>query len=439
MRKLGRYVTYSMGNFANTIAYQVFGNRIQFYYVDILGLNAALAGVIWAVYGLWNAINDPLMGQLSDRTRTRMGRRVPYVLFGAVPLGLAFFLLWTPPGQSGWALAAYFLILLFVFDTLYSLTFIAYIALFPEVARDLKERINLAAVREILATVALLLAFILAPIIAEEVGYVWMGAIMGVLVAAGYLISMIGIKEDTSQLKDDTVGLVDSFKITLASRPFRWFIGANVAKEYIWLVLAAMLPFWRKYALGIQTEVDVFGLTLSGGDAEALLLGLPILLTIPALLLWRPIVARIGPRRAWIAASFCFIPGFAVILFADSFYVGLLGTLLAVPGLAGSMIMPFPLLSEVIDDDAARHGFRREGVFFGINGGVTKLAFSAQGILFATVLSLSGYIAGSEAQPASAAWGVRFLIGVTPITASLLIAYCMWKYPLETKAEIERG
>jgi GPH family glycoside/pentoside/hexuronide:cation symporter len=435
MRKLGRYVTYSMGNFANTIAYQVFGNRIQFYYVDILGLNAALAGVIWAVYGLWNAINDPLMGQLSDRTRTRMGRRVPYVLFGAVPLGLAFFLLWTPPGQSGWALAAYFLILLFIFDTLYSLTFIAYIALFPEVAPNLKERINLAAVREILATVALLLAFILAPIIAEEVGYVWMGAIMGVLVAAGYLISMIGIKEDTSQLKDDTVGLSESFKIALASRPFRWFIGANVAKEYIWLVLAAMLPFWRKYALGIQTEVDVSGVTLSGGDAEALLLGVPILLTIPALLLWRPLVARIGPRRAWIAASFCFIPGFTVIMLADNFAVGLIGTLLAVPGLAGSMIMPFPLLSEVIDDDAARHGFRREGVFFGINGGVTKLAFSAQGILFATVLSASGYVAGSDVQPAGAAWGVRFLIGVTPIIASLLIAYCMWKYPLEQKTQ----
>lgn len=431
MRKLGRYITYSMGNFANTIAYQVFGNRIQFYYVDILGLNAALAGVIWAVYGLWNAINDPLMGQLSDRTRTRMGRRVPYVLFGAVPLGLAFFLLWTPPGQSGWTLAAYFLILLFVFDTLYSLTFIAYIALFPEVARDLKERINLAAVREILATVALLLAFILAPIIAEEVGYVWMGALMGVLVAAGYLISMIGIKEDTSQLKEDTVGLMDSFKITLASRPFRWFIGANVAKEYIWLVLAAMLPFWRKYALGIQGETAVFGMTLSGGDAEALLLGIPILLTIPALLLWRPLVARSGPRRAWIWASLCFIPGFTVIMLADNFAVGLIGTLLAVPGLAGSMIMPFPLLSEVIDDDAARHGFRREGVFFGINGGVTKLAFSAQGILFAAVLSLSGYVAGSEVQSASAAWGVRFLIGVTPIIASLLIAYCMWKYPLE--------
>jgi GPH family glycoside/pentoside/hexuronide:cation symporter len=206
MGRLFRYITYSMGNFANTIAYQVFGNRIQFYYVDVLGLNAAAAGVIWTIYGLWNAINDPLMGQLSDRTRTSMGRRVPYVLFGAVPLGLSFFFLWTPPGQSPWMLAAYFLVILFIFDTLYSLTIIAYNALFPEVAPHLRARIDLSAVREVLATIALLLAFILAPILAEGVGYIWMGAIMGILVAAGYLISMVGVREDLSKIKDDHVG-----------------------------------------------------------------------------------------------------------------------------------------------------------------------------------------------------------------------------------------
>ena len=66
-------------------------------------------------------------------------------------------------------------------------------------------------------------------------------------------------------------------------------------------------------------------------------------------------------------------------------------------------------------------------------------AFSAQGVLFAAVLSLSGYVAGSDVQPANAAWGVRFLIGVTPIIASLLIVFFMWKYPLEQKKEIERG
>lgn len=437
MKRTLFHISYSMGNFANTIAYQVFGNRIQFYYVDILGLNAATAGVIWTIYGLWNAINDPLMGQLSDRTRTRMGRRVPYVFFGAIPLGISFFFLWTPPGHSAWVLAGYFLAILFIFDTLYSLTIIAYNALFPEVAPTNRDRVDLSAVREILATIALLLAFILAPIIADAVGYIWMGAIMGVLIAIGYLVSMIGVKENPENIKDDAVGMGASLKIVLASIPFRWFVGANLAKEYIWLVLAASLPFWRKYALNIQGEDQVFGMTLGPGDQEAILLGLPILLCIPCLLIWRPIVPRLGNRKTWILASLIFIPGFLIITFADNFYTGLLGTLLAAPGLAGSMIMPFPVISEVIDDDASRHGYRREGIFFGMSWGIVKLAFSVQGLLFATVMSTAGYAAGSDVQSTSAVWGIRFLIGITPIIACLAIAYCMYRFPLGRKVDQE--
>ena len=424
------HVRYSMGNFANTIAYQVFGNRIQFYYVDILGLNAAVAGIIWTIYGIWNAVNDPLMGQVSDRTRSRMGRRVPYVLFGAIPLGLSFFFLWTPPGHNPVVLAAYFFMMLFIFDTLYSLTIIAYNALFPEVAPTMRDRVDLSATREVMAVVALLLSYILAPILADTVGYVWMGAIMGTLVAAGYLIAAIGIREKPLVGEEDTVSLIQALKIVLSSVPFRWFLGANLAKEYIWLVLGATLPFWRKYALGIVGKTAIFGAMLNPGDAEAILLGVPILLTAPSLLLWRPIVPRLGYRRAWILASFVFIPGFLLMTFARDFYTGLLGTVLAAPGLAGSMIMPFPVLSEIVDDDAARHGYRREGIFFGMNAGIIKLAFSAQGVLFAAVMSAAGYIAGSDVQPASAVWGVRFLIGITPIIACLIIAYCMYRYPL---------
>jgi GPH family glycoside/pentoside/hexuronide:cation symporter len=291
-------------------------------------------------------------------------------------------------------------------------------------------------VREILATIALLLAFILAPMIAEEVGYLAMGAIMGALIAAGYLISMIGVKEDTSKIKDDAVGLWASLKIVLSSVPFRWFLGANIAKEYIWLVLAAMLPFWRKYALGIQGETQVFGMNLSAGDAEAVLLGLPILLTIPCLLIWRPIVPRLGYRRTWILGSLIFIPGFLIVMLAQDFTTGLIGTLLAAPGLAASMIMPFPLISEVIDDDTARHGYRREGIFFGMNSGIVKLAFSAQGILFAVVYSIFGFQEGSDVQSASAVWGIRFLIGVTPIIACLVIIWCMSRYPLGRKISV---
>lgn len=431
MKRTLKHITYSFGNFANTIAYQVFGNRIQFYYVDILGLNAATAGLLWTIYGLWNAINDPLMGQVSDRTRSRFGRRIPYVAFGAIPLGLSFFFLWTPPTQSPWLLAAYFLIILFIFDTLYSLTIIAFNALFPEVAPTVRDRVDLSATREILATVALLLAFILAPIIAEEVGYIWMGAIMGALVSAGYLISVIGVKErPVDETSEEGLGLGAALKTVLGSIPFRWFLGANIAKEYIWLVLGAMLPFWRKYVLNIQSPVQVFGAELGPGDAEAVLLGLAILLTIPCLLIWRPIVMRLGYRKTWIIAALSFIPGLLIISFATDFYTGLAGTLLTAPGLAGSMIMPFPIISEIIDDDAKKHNFRREGMFFGMNGGIVKLAFSAQGVLFASVMSAAGYVAGQSVQAASAANGIRLLIGGTPILASLVIVVCMYFYPL---------
>jgi GPH family glycoside/pentoside/hexuronide:cation symporter len=431
MKRTLKHISYSFGNFANTIAYQVFGNRIQFYYVDILGLNAAVAGVLWTLYGLWNAINDPLMGQISDRTRTKRGRRIPYVMFGAIPLGLSFFFMWTPVKQPPWMLAAYFLIILFIFDTLYSLTIIAYNSLFPEVAPTVRDRVDLSATREIMATVALLLSFILAPIIAEQVGYVMMGAIMGGFIAIGYLISMIGVKEKPVDDKEVQLGIMASLKVVLSSIPFRWFLGANIAKEYVWLALPAMLPFWRKYALGIQGPVEVFGAKLGPGDAEAILLGLSIILTIPCLLIWRPIILRLGYRRTWIIASLVFIPGFAIMAFATDFTTGLAGTLLVAPGLAGSMIMPFPVISEIIDNDAKRErGYRREGIFFGLNGGIVKLAFSVQGVLFATIMSSAGYVAGEVVQTAGAVNGIRFLIGGTTIIACLITALCMWRYPL---------
>src|SRR5512138_961810 len=435
-----KFISYAFGNFANTIADYVFKNRIQFYYVDVLGLNAAVAGVLWSIYGLWNAVNDPLMGQLSDRTRSKFGRRVPYVALGAIPLGLSFFFLWTPPGRSPWVLAAYFLMILFIFDTLYSLTFIAYVSLFPEIAPTPRDRIDLSVVREILATFALILSLILAPIIAEGVSYLVMGAIMGTLVGVGYLVSMIGVKErPIDEGREQSLGLGHSLKIVLANKAFRWFLGANISKEYIWLLLAGMLPFWRKYALGIQSPIDVFGVNMGPGLTEAVLLGVPILLAIPTLLIWRPIVARLGYRKAWMIGTLAFLPGLLVMTFATNFYTGFLGTMLIIPGLANSMIMPFPVISEIIDEDAKQeNGFRREGLFFGMNHGIIRLAFAVQGLLFWFTTWVTGFAAGSDVQSPAAVWGIRTLIGITPALAAVIVAWCMWHYPLgrETLTEI---
>lgn len=436
MKRTLKFFTFSFGNFANTVAYQVLGNRVQFFYIDILGLNAAIAGTVWTLYGIWNMVNDPLMGQVSDRTRTPMGRRVPYILFGAIPLGLSFFFLWTPPKHNPWLMSAYFFILLFIFDTLYTITIIAYNALFPQVAPAIKDRVDLSTWREALGVIGLLLSYIIAPILSESVGFVWMGAIVGALIAIGYLITVIYVRENPIPEDEVVPGIIESLKIVLSNRSFRLFVGFNLMKEYVFLILGATVPFWRKYALGIQGNGEVFGMTLGPGDQEAILLGTTFILCIPLLLSWQKIVPSLGYRKSWLLANVVFIPGLLVMTFATNFYNGLLGTTLVAPGLAGYMILPIPMLTELIDDDARQHGISREGIFFGMNGGIVKAAFSLQGVFFATVFSLSGYVAGAAEQSASAIWGIRFLIGITPILSILLSSWWLWKYPLGRQSAI---
>lgn len=430
-----QFFTFSGGNFANTLAYQVLGNRLQFFYIDILKLNPAIAGTVWTLYGIWNMINDPLMGQLTDRTRSRFGRRIPYIYFGAIPLGLSFFFLWTPPTTTPWVMALYFFMALFIFDTLYSLTIIAYNSMFPEVAETLAERISLSTIREILAVIGLLAAYIVAPILSDSIGFVWMGAIIGALVAVGYLITPLGLKEKPIPDDEVNVSMWDSLKIVLSSIPFRYFVGFNLMKEYVFLILGAMLPFWRKYVLGIQSPGMVFGIKMGAGDQEAVLLGIPFILTIPALLVWQRIVPRIGSRKAWIIGNLLFIPGLLMMAFANDFYTGLIGTVLIAPGLAIYQLLPLPMLSEVIDDDARRHGYRREGIFFGMNGGIVKAAFSMQGLFLGFIFSISGYVAGVATQTESALWGIRFLIGGTPILSIIISSLLLWKFPFGREHE----
>lgn len=351
--KAWRRWTYGMGNFANTVCQQVFNNRIQFFYLDVIGLNPVLAQVVWALFAIWNAINDPLLGQVSDRTRSRWGRRVPYVLFGAIPLGLAFFFLWMPPRHNPALIALYFFAFLFLYDGIYTLVIMAYNSLITELAADLKERSAVASVR----------------------------------------------------------------------------------KEYIFTALPAMLPFWRKYALGITGKGTVFGVTMGAGEQEAILLALPFLLCVPFIAMWNKVTPRIGVRRAWMYSFLLFVPSLLLIMLAQDFYTGLLGTTLISPGLAGLMVLWVVGLTEVIDDDARRVGQRREGIFFGIAGGIVKLAFYIQAIVNVIVFPLTGYVAGVEAQAPSAVWGIRFLMGGFPILVVLIGALALYFYPIRTTAK----
>ena len=444
-------ILYAFGNFGTIVSLQTFTNRIQFRYIDEIGIDVRLIGIIWFLYGIWNAINDPIMGRLSDGTRSRLGRRIPYILFGAIPLGLLFLLLWIPPvnfakriagglgtlgtypqnlmrsGTDVWLILAYFFLMLFAFDTLWTLIVLAWTALFPEMYPDEKERADVSGWRQVFALLGLIVALALSPILIGQIGYLGMGLIFGAITTLSFLLSLLGSKENPETYQDEVaIPFMKSLKISFANPSFRWFLVASLAKEFIFLVMVAMLPFYSKYILQLE---DVQG-GLSADLQQALLLGVPFILAIPVMFVWTSISKRSGSRRAWMYAAIAFIPGLTIMFAAASFQVAILGTSLLVLGLPGLLMLPDLLLADIIDEDELLSGSRREGFYFGMNGAIIRLAFSLQAVIFTFLLNSSGYDPNNATQPDAALFAVRSLMAGAPMLAVLAIIVALMRYPL---------
>ncbi|MCC6905534.1 MAG: MFS transporter [Anaerolineae bacterium] len=428
-------IAYGFGSLGTALSYQTFNNRFQFLYLDELRVAPQVFGVIWFVYGLWNAINDPLMGQLSDNTRTSRGRRIPYILFGSLPLAVMFALLWLPPrGADTVVLLLYMVATLFIFDTLWSLIVIAWTALFPEMWPDLNERAEAAGWREVFSLIGVLLALGLSPIVIDRIGWAGMAVAFGIVTLVAFLISLLGSSEKPALHRGEaTVPFLQGLKLGFANPSFRWFLVANLAKELIFLIMVAMMPFYAKYALRLT---DIPG-GLDKATQESVLLAVPFILSIPAMFVWTKITQGVGSRMAWIYTSLALMPGLLTLLVAPNFTVALLGMALLVLGFPGLLMLYNIVLSDVIDQDELLNGHRREGFFFGMNGAVIRLAFSGQALLTTTLLPLAGYDPALRVQPVAVTWVFRFLLAGVPILASLVTIWALSRYPLHGVALME--
>ncbi|MCA9978633.1 MAG: MFS transporter, partial [Anaerolineales bacterium] len=167
---------YGLGDWGTSAA-TVARNAFWFVFLtNVVGIDAAAAGTAVLIGRIWDSINDPLVGTISDRMQTRWGRRRPFLLFGALPFGLTFFLLfYVPPIHSQTGLVIYYSIAFLIFDTLYTLVNVPYIALTPELTSDYDERSNLAGWRMGNSILAALITGGTFTLLAEDILGPWLG------------------------------------------------------------------------------------------------------------------------------------------------------------------------------------------------------------------------------------------------------------------------
>ncbi|MCK4814635.1 MFS transporter, partial [bacterium] len=251
-----KMLLYASGSFGSYLLYFMFTTYILYYYVDILFLPITLFNLGFAIFGVVNAINDPIFGAISDRTKSKYGRRRPYILYAVIPATIAWFLVWIPLITDpvildGLLFFLYFTFMICAWDSLYTLVDINQQALFPEMFPP-EERPSVNSWRFIFAGLGLLVGVALPLIIAETIGstenpnYGAAGLFFGILGLITYIFTFIGAKEKPEHQMEEPMSLIAGLK-RLGNRSFATFVGYNLCINFIAALGPGIIPFFMEY------------------------------------------------------------------------------------------------------------------------------------------------------------------------------------------------
>ena len=433
-------IAYSIGTVASPLLFQAIGAYLIFFYTDVVRLEVGLVSLAFAIsYGVWNAINDPLVGHLSDRTRTRWGRRIPYIFVGAPLAALLFVLVWSPPvgGQPlaqphDLSIFIYLAVTIGLFDLMFTSANLAYASLFPEMFAGLRERAGVMIYRQIAAVVGLLLALGATPVLAKSLSARWgqfggwtaTAVILGVVAWATFWISLLGSRERREFSLEASLPLLAAFRATFTNRTFLAAAGATLMINFIWSWLAAMAPFFTKYVILAQEEQMSLLFLCMFGTSVALY---------PA---WRWVALRIGSKQALTLSVALYALFTLPVLFITTFLQAAITFALVGAANAGITLVREIVLSDVIDEDELTTGLRREGVYFGITTFVERFALVLIGGGTALVLGLGRFEAGRVPQAPETVLALRAGMFGLSMLAMLLFLISMKFYPLG-KARVE--
>ncbi|MFX0070897.1 MAG: MFS transporter [Candidatus Hermodarchaeota archaeon] len=432
----GTMISFAFGTFMNEFLWMAFSAFTFFFYETEVGLNVLYVGIAFVIYAIWNAVNDPLIGYLTNRPfkfTKKWGRRFPWIVIGGILWIISYVLLYTPPdidpNQGAWILFGWLLFSLCLFDTFCSLHWVNYASLYPDKFRSSEERRTSNGINILIGVIGTVSGAVVPPL------FIIFGVKQSYIIQAGvvFLIALIALSLSLSGSRDEQIYVdryLQSYNEKKEKTPFFKTLKTSLKQKnfvaYIIIILSyqimirsmtASIPYVARYILVMEASVITI---IMGSFLISVLISTPF---------WVKLAHKINDNRKVLLITGVLLTIFTIpLMFVNTIEGFIIAMIIWGLVLGGFWAMQLVCLADVIDEAVVNTCERQEGVYNGINTFFMRLAIVGQAVSFAIVHSLTGFVEGSETQSAQAIIGIQIHFAVIPLISLFLGVLIFWKY-----------
>ena len=420
---------YGIGDYAICLYWSGIGLYLLYFYTDVVGISPILAGWIYALGFGWDAITDPFMGYLAERTKTKMGSYRPFIYYGSIPSALSFVLLfWVPPFE-GTVLFLFLILVNLIHRSCFTIVSVPYSSLTARITNDSNERTKLTTARMISASFGTLSMSALAfPLIAyfggadEAFGFLWLAIISGLIAIALLSVTVYSVREKVDEIVTSNLPNFVSITKTVATNyPFWIVFGCILILGSTGVMFNKNLIYFVKYGLELH---EYQGLIL-GVSSGASFLSLPF---------WAYLALKIGKRETWLISMTIAFIGLLLFFYYPIASLNELLILLALIGVgngAGGVLF-WSMLPDTVEYGEWKSGIRTESSLYGFMTFAQKSSIAVAALILGFLLSGIGF-EPNQIQSEETISGMKFMMSWIPICGIIISLVLMYFYPISTK------
>ncbi len=435
---LGMRLAFACGEVGDNVALNTFSFLIFTFYFTIVRIPTTIMTLGFILWALWNAINDPLIGYLSDRTKSRWGRRIPWMIAATIPLGILMILLFTPPGNYdiNQSVFTYFIIILILFDFAYTSFNLNYNALFSEMFVDMRIRSSTGRIRIIFVLLATMFALTFPTFIIEDITnsnpanvsttifqYQMTGIVAAIIIFVFYfLILKWGVKDPKHISKDaeSAMSFTKTIKFTFKHKSFLWFLFPALGTWLVINILPTLSPLFFVYAVGI-TDTELIGI----------LLLVTFLVAAVSTPMWEFIRVKKGARLCGLIGIIVWLVSVVCFAYSINFEMALIFMIFFGVGLGGGLYFYDQCIAEIIDEDEITYGLRRSGIYYAVLNFLIRLSMILNFIIIGLVFTSTDWMNYTPNPGVDVILGLRILMGIYPGIVLGLSLIGMYFYPIK--------